>query len=74
VIVNQTGAGFHRDTRREARMPRKAEREWAIAEQLGALDDGHLVLEQGTEHVAKSLGDRDQGEGDAEDDQGVLHG
>lgn len=36
MIVNQTGAGFHRDTRREARMPRKAEREWAIAEQLDA--------------------------------------
>ena len=34
MIVNRTGAGFHRDTRREVRMPRKAEREWAIAEQL----------------------------------------
>lgn len=34
MIVNQTGAGFHRDSRREVRMPRKAEREWAIAEQV----------------------------------------
>lgn len=34
MIVNRTGAGFHQDSRREVRMPRKAEREWAIAEQL----------------------------------------
>ena len=48
MIVNRTGAGFHRDTRREVRMPRKAEREWAIAEQLEAVEgdaDGSLPAE-----------------------------
>lgn len=36
--VNRTGAGFHRDSRREARLPRKAEREWAIGEQTPSCD------------------------------------
>ena len=39
MIVNRTGAGFHRDNRREVRMPRKAEREWAIAEQIEDPED-----------------------------------
>jgi hypothetical protein len=42
--VNQTGAGFHRDTRREVRAARPTDRRRALQESLALLEDGETTL------------------------------
>lgn len=52
--VNRTGAGFHRDNRREARFGRAEARRWAIEESALA-DPGH---EEGSDHRSPQSDDR----------------
>jgi hypothetical protein len=42
--LNQTGAGFHRDTRREVRAARPTDRRRALQESLALLEDVETTL------------------------------